>query len=143
MRCLKRRISDAIYRQLLADARRPSRHGPGRALRGVLTSSAADLPPHIDTSDQPLPGPAKPTLQPTSHRRKTTKLERSHRLFDNRGEPERRTFADLLHGHPVYGSVPVPMLVALRLFVQPHLIARSGEGAHCARGPWHQARGWG
>ena len=37
MRCLKRRISDAIYRQLVADAQRaaPSQRGPGRALRGV------------------------------------------------------------------------------------------------------------
>ena len=38
MRCLKRRISDAIYRQLLADAQLAagqSRCGPGRALRGV------------------------------------------------------------------------------------------------------------
>ena len=41
MRCLKRRISDALYRQLLADAERRARqrqsrwHGPGRALRGV------------------------------------------------------------------------------------------------------------
>ena len=37
IRCLKRRISDAIYRQLLDDADAPpSRrwHGPGRALRG-------------------------------------------------------------------------------------------------------------
>ena len=41
MRCLKRRISDAVYRQLLADARAaeaatgPRGRGPGRALRGV------------------------------------------------------------------------------------------------------------
>ena len=36
IRCLKRRISDAIYRQLLADAQRSRQtwHGPGRALRG-------------------------------------------------------------------------------------------------------------
>ena len=33
LRCLKRRISDAIYRQLVADARR-DRAGPGRALGG-------------------------------------------------------------------------------------------------------------
>ncbi|VXB90307.1 hypothetical protein AERO9AM_30308 [Aeromicrobium sp. 9AM] len=26
---------------------------------------------HIDTSDQPLPGPAEPTLQPAARRRKT------------------------------------------------------------------------
>jgi len=30
-----------------------------------------DLPPHIDTSDQPLPGPAQPTLRPASTSRKT------------------------------------------------------------------------
>ncbi len=34
IRCLKRRISDAIYRQLLADAATGRWHGPGRALRG-------------------------------------------------------------------------------------------------------------
>jgi transposase len=34
MRCLKRRISDAIYRQLVADAAAAGRRGPGRALRG-------------------------------------------------------------------------------------------------------------
>ena len=39
--------------------------GSGRALRGVSKSSAADSHPHIDTSDQPLPGPAKETLRPT------------------------------------------------------------------------------
>ena len=32
----------------------------------LIESSAADLPPHIDTSDQPLPGPAPPTLLPTT-----------------------------------------------------------------------------
>ena len=36
MRCLKRRISDALYRQLVADAQPAARwHGSGRALRGV------------------------------------------------------------------------------------------------------------
>ena len=34
MRCLKRRISDAVYRQLIADAARNRRCGSGRALRG-------------------------------------------------------------------------------------------------------------
>jgi transposase len=62
MRCLKRRISDAVYRQLVADAR-ASETGPGGHCGASLTSSAVDLPPHIDTSDQPLPGPAEPTLQ--------------------------------------------------------------------------------
>jgi transposase len=79
MRCLKRRISDALYRQLLADARaaagKPSGTGPGGHCGATLKSSAVDLPPHIDTSDQPLPGPASPTLQPAARGRKTPALK--------------------------------------------------------------------
>ena len=79
MRCLKRRISDAIFRQLVADTQRahlettlePAGAGPGGHCGASQESSAVDLPPHIDTSDQPLPGPANPTLQPTSRRRKS------------------------------------------------------------------------
>jgi transposase len=75
MRCLKRRISDALYRQLLADAcaaeQTAAETGPGGHCGATLTSSAVDLPPHIDTSDQPLPGPAKLTLQPSSTPRKS------------------------------------------------------------------------
>jgi transposase len=74
MRCLKRRISDAVYRQLLADAGRAAitAHveregaGPGGHCGASLISSAADSHPLIDTSDQPLPGPAHPTLRGTS-----------------------------------------------------------------------------
>ena len=105
MRCLKRRISDAVYRQLLADARaaatadpnsRPtSGHavgaGPGGHGGASQESSAVELPPHIDTSDQPLPGPAPTTLpaattranprpgsapQPTRRRAGAVKVER-------------------------------------------------------------------
>jgi transposase len=75
MRCLKRRISDAVYRQLVADARVAGNAevgtGPGGHCGATQESSAVDLPPHIDTSDQPLPGPAEPTLQPSSRLRKT------------------------------------------------------------------------
>ena len=61
MRCLKRRISDAVYRQLLIDARRatsaaaaePEGAGPGGHCGASLISSAADSHPLIDTSDQP------------------------------------------------------------------------------------------
>jgi transposase len=73
MRCLKRRISDALFRQLVADARATGT-GPGGHCGATLTSSAVDLPPHIDTSDQPLPGPAIPTLQPARPPRKTNAL---------------------------------------------------------------------
>ena len=69
IRCLKRRISDAIYRQLLEDAQRAAVEdvgtGPGGHCRATQESSAVDLPLHIDTSDQPLPGPAHKTLRPT------------------------------------------------------------------------------
>jgi transposase len=80
LRCLKRRISDALYRQLVADAERAQiEHGPelvgtgpGGHCGASQESSAVDLPPHIDTSDQPLPGPANPTLQPNTRPRKPT-----------------------------------------------------------------------
>jgi len=71
IRCLKRRISDAIYRQLLADQQRAAGAGPGGHCGASQQSCAVDLPPHIDTSDQPLPGPAQPTLRPASMSRKT------------------------------------------------------------------------
>ena len=75
LRCLKRRISDVIYRQPIADAERAvgtdSEAGPGGHCGASQESSAADLPPHIGTSDQPLPGPAGPTLRPASTSRKT------------------------------------------------------------------------
>ena len=78
MRCLKRRISDAVYRQLVADAQRienlePAQAegtGPGGHCGATHQSSAVDLPPHIDTSDQPLPGPAPQTLPGTKTRAK-------------------------------------------------------------------------
>jgi transposase len=65
MRCLKRRISDAVYRQLVADAQRLAGTGPGGHCGATQQSSAVDLPPHVDTSDQPLPGPAPTTLPRT------------------------------------------------------------------------------
>jgi len=73
MRCLKRRISDTIYRQLLADAHLDTGAGPGGHCGASQESSAVDLPPHIDTSDQPLPGPANQTLRPAVPRRKTNR----------------------------------------------------------------------
>ena len=63
LRCLKRRLSDVVYRQLVRDAQLAEGAGPGGHCGASQESSAVDLPPHIDTSDQPLPGPAKPTLR--------------------------------------------------------------------------------
>jgi transposase len=61
MRCLRRRLSDVVYRQLATDAR-ALKTGPGGHPGAALSSSAADLLPDIGTSDQPLPGPAPTTL---------------------------------------------------------------------------------
>ncbi len=71
LRCLKRRLSDVVYRQLVADAQLRDGAGPGGHCGATLQSSAADSHPLIDTSDQPLPGPAQPTLRRRPAGRKT------------------------------------------------------------------------
>jgi len=92
IRRLKRRLSDTVYRQLITDSLADSLKdrdlaagaGSGGHSGATLTSSAADLPPHIGTSDQPQPEPA-PTTLPTRHSprqtrpatRKTTKRRSS------------------------------------------------------------------
>jgi hypothetical protein len=62
MRCLKRRLSDVVYQQMRADAKRLAA-GPGGHTGAALQSSAADLHPGIGTSDQSLPGPATSKLR--------------------------------------------------------------------------------
>jgi len=60
MRCLKRRLSDLVYRTMLDDTAAHatgSRTGPGGHRGATLTSSAAGSHPHTGTSDQSLPGP--------------------------------------------------------------------------------------
>ena len=59
LRALKRRLSDVVYRQMLADTKRLET-GPAGHAGATLTSSAADPIPMIDTSDKSLPGPAEP-----------------------------------------------------------------------------------
>ncbi|MGZ4560250.1 MAG: transposase [Mycobacteriaceae bacterium] len=99
VRCLKRRLSDAVYRQLVADAQpagpadaATDEASPGGHSGASSQSSAADLStPVIGSSDQPLPGPAAPTLpalnapaktrtapapQPTRRRAGAVKMER-------------------------------------------------------------------
>ncbi len=66
LRCLRRRLSDAVYRQLVADATTDRRAGPGGHSGATLQSSAADLTPVVGSSDQPQPGPAPATLPPTT-----------------------------------------------------------------------------
>jgi transposase len=75
LRCLKRRISDVMFRQLVADAAAANAAhestGPGGHRGASHQSSAAGSNPHTDTSDQPLPGPAPTTLRRATSTRKT------------------------------------------------------------------------
>jgi transposase len=82
LRCLKRRLSDVLYRRLVADAKRQALTaggtGPGGHCGATQESSAADLSPHDGTSDKPLPGPARTTLQGPIKTRKTTRPRVPH-----------------------------------------------------------------
>jgi transposase len=57
LRCLKRRLSDVLYRHLVADLT-TREASPGGHSGATLQSSAADPIPTANTSDQSLPGPA-------------------------------------------------------------------------------------
>jgi transposase len=63
LRCLKRRLSDVVYRQLIADTKTTPEAGPGGHPGATLQSSAASPTPTAGTSEQSLPGPAD--QQPT------------------------------------------------------------------------------
>jgi transposase len=58
LRCLKRRLSDAVYHQLVNDATAAQGAGPAGHAGTALMSSAADSHPYTGTSDQSLTGPA-------------------------------------------------------------------------------------
>jgi transposase len=63
MRCLKRRLSNVVYQQMIVDGQGAS---PGGQSGATLNSSAAGSTPTAGTSDKPLPGLAnQPTPPPT------------------------------------------------------------------------------
>jgi transposase len=67
MRCLRRRLSDVVYRQLVADAEKANQAdqdeaGPGGQRGATTDSSAAGPTPTAGPSDKPQPGPAPQTL---------------------------------------------------------------------------------
>ena len=124
MRCLKRRISDAVYRQLLADAqaaaiatenqqadRSPTEvgTGPGGHCGASQESSAVDLPPHIDTSDQPLPGPATRRYNRPHDPGRPPAEHPSREQVDKRGEPEPTLRSDRGPWSQFRGRPPVPI----------------------------------
>ena len=57
MRCLKRRLSDLVYKTMLDDLVTATRTGPGGHRGNVSESSAAGSHPHTSSSDKSLPGP--------------------------------------------------------------------------------------
>jgi transposase len=56
LRCLKRRLSDIVYRHLVDDLAAQAAGSPGGHVGASLQSSAADLIPMASTSEQSLPG---------------------------------------------------------------------------------------
>ena len=64
MRCLKRRLSDIVYRTMLADLAVHTTTGPGGQRGDVSDSSATGSHPYAGSSDQPLPGPASTKPRP-------------------------------------------------------------------------------
>jgi transposase len=66
MRCVKRRLSDIVFRRMLDDAVTHMVTGPG-GQRGTTTdSSATGSHPNTGTSDKPLPGPANLQATPAA-----------------------------------------------------------------------------
>ena len=60
--CVKRRLSDLVYQQMLNDALAHAGTDPGGQQGNDSDSSAADSHPNAGSSDKPLPGPT--TSQP-------------------------------------------------------------------------------
>jgi transposase len=67
MRCVKRRLSDIVYQQMLNDPEQ-DRTGPGGQQGNDSDSSATGSHPSAGSSDKPLPGPA--TSQPKTRLRR-------------------------------------------------------------------------
>jgi hypothetical protein len=64
MRCLKRRLSDIVYRQMVDDATTVATTGPG-GHRGTTTdSSVTSSHPHAGSSEKSLPEPARTQPKP-------------------------------------------------------------------------------
>ena len=57
MRCVKRRLSDIVFQQMLNDAMEQKATGPGGHRGNDSDSSATGSHPHTGSSDKSLPGP--------------------------------------------------------------------------------------
>jgi len=83
IRALKRRLSDIVYSQLVADQKRQRQTaagtGPGGQVGAATDSSAADSNPNVDASEKSLPGPASPEATPATTSRPVPSPARSRR----------------------------------------------------------------
>jgi hypothetical protein len=67
LRCLKRRLSDTVYRRLVRDAHTDTEAAPGGHSGATTKFSAAGSTPTTGSSDKSLPGPAEAdTTHPTT-----------------------------------------------------------------------------
>jgi len=70
MRCVKRRLSDIVYQQMLNDAIThtliPTGTDPGGQQGNDSVSSVTGSHPSVGSSDKPLPGPATTTIRPST-----------------------------------------------------------------------------
>ncbi len=57
MRCVKRRLSDIVFQQMLNDTIKHQTTGPGGQTGNDSDSSATGSHPDAGSSDKPLPGP--------------------------------------------------------------------------------------
>ena len=73
MRCLKRRLSDIVYHQMIP-GHRAAQAGPGGHVGASLISSAAGSHPAAGTSDKSLPGPATSNATPSRQTSETISL---------------------------------------------------------------------
>ncbi len=68
MRCVKRRLSDIVFQQMLNDAMQHSANtlgtGPGGHRGNDSDSSATGSHPHTGSSDKSLPGPVRTQPKP-------------------------------------------------------------------------------
>jgi hypothetical protein len=103
MRCLKRRLSDIVYRTMLGDFVTGRVTGPGGQRGDDSGSSAAGSQPHTGSSDKPLPGPAttQPRTPPCPPRLDTEgSHERAYRLLPwSRNVGGGRSVADSISTH--------------------------------------------
>ena len=89
MRCLKRRLADYVWRQMIRDEHTPAT-GSGGHVGAAIISSAAGSIPGASSSEKSLPSPPRPAYDPTNSRLTNTEEPRSvTALTDRRSTAER------------------------------------------------------